>query len=111
MPIQLLQATIKHKPVLANLCELYAYDLTALCDFDIGDDGFYGYKDLPLYFTESTRFPYLIYVDHKIAGFILVQKGSPISHDTTVWDMAKCFVLSKYRRHGVGTKAVFKVWE
>jgi hypothetical protein len=83
-----------------NLCsqclELYAYDFTEFCDFDIGDDGFYGYERLPVYWTEPTRFPYLIYVDKKIAGFILVQKGSPISDDTTVWDISEFFVMKKY---------------
>jgi len=64
-----------------------------------------------LYWTEVTRFPYLIYVDKKIAGFILVQKGSPISDDTTVWDISEFFVMKKYKRHGVGTAATIKIWE
>ena len=105
MQVQVVKATIEQKPVLANLLELYAYDFTEFCDFDIGDDGFYGYERLPLYWTEPTRFPYLIYVDKKIAGFILVQLGSPISDDTTVWDISEFFVMKKYKRHGVGTAA------
>ena len=88
MQIEVVRATIEQKPMLANLLELYAYDFTELWGFDIGDDGFYGYEQLPLYWTESTRFPYLIYVDKKIAGFILVQKGSPISDDKEVWDVS-----------------------
>lgn len=111
MQVEVVKATIEQKPVLANLLELYAYDFTEFCDFDIGDDGFYGYERLPLYWTEPTRFPYLIYVDNKIAGFILVQKGSPISHDTTVWDISEFFVMKKYKRHGVGTAAALKIWE
>lgn len=64
-----------------------------------------------MYWTDVTRFPYLIYVDKKIAGFILVQKGSPISDDTTVWDISEFFVMKKYKRHGVGTAAALKIWE
>lgn len=111
MQVEVVKATIEQKPLLANLLELYTYDFTEYCDFDIGDDGFYGYERLPLYWTESTRFPYLIYVDNKIAGFILVQKGSPISDDTSVWDIAEFFVMKRYKRHGVGTAAALKVWE
>lgn len=111
MQVEVIKATIEQKPVLANLLELYAYDFTEFRDFDIGDDGFYGYERLPLYWTEPTRFPYLIYVDKKIAGFILVQKGSPISDDTTVWDISEFFVMKKYKRHGVGTAAALKIWE
>jgi hypothetical protein len=93
MQVEVVKATIEQNPVLANLLELYAYDFTEFCDFDIGDDGFYGYEHLPLYWTEVTHFPYLIYVDNKIAGFILVQKGSTISDDTTVWDISEFFVM------------------
>ena len=111
MQVEVIKATIEQKTVLANLLELYAYDFTEFCDFDIGDDGFYGYERLPLYWTEPTRFPYLIYVDKKIAGFILVQQGSPISDDTTVWDISEFFVMKKYKRHGVGTAAALKIWK
>ena len=44
MQVELIKATIEQKPLLANLLELYAYDFTEFCDFDIGDDGFYGYE-------------------------------------------------------------------
>ncbi len=110
MQLEIVKAAIEQKPLLANLLELYAYDFTEFCDFDIGDNGFYGYGQLPLYWSEPTRFPYLIYVDKKIAGFILVQKGSPISDDTTIWDIAEFFVMKKYKRHGVGTEAALKIW-
>ena len=81
MQVQVVKATIEQKPVLANLLELYAYDFTEFCDFDVGDDGFYGYERLPLYWTEPTRFPYLIYVDKKISlsVSIIVVMVSPIS--------------------------------
>jgi hypothetical protein len=36
MQVQVVKATIEQKPVLANLLELYAYDFTEFCDFDIG---------------------------------------------------------------------------
>ncbi|HXH55299.1 MAG TPA: GNAT family N-acetyltransferase [Gammaproteobacteria bacterium] len=111
MQLELVKASINQKPALANLLELYAYDFTEYCDFDIGNDGFYGYEFLPLYWTEPTRHPYLIYVDKKIAGFILVQRGSPISDDTVVWDIAEFFVMKKYKRQGVGTEAALKAWE
>lgn len=111
MQLELIQATIEQKPILANLLELYAYDFTEFCDFDIGDNGFYGYEYLPLYWTESNRYPYLIYVDKKIAGFVLVQKGSPISDEPTIWDISEFFIMKKYKRHGIGTAAALKVWE
>lgn len=80
MQIELIKATIEQKPILANLPELYAYDFTEYYDFDIGDNGFYGYKWSRFILD---RFSYLIYVNRKIAGFVLVQK-LPIKNYTDI---------------------------
>ncbi len=52
-----------------------------------------------------------MYVDKKIAGFVLIQKGSPISYDKSIWDVSEFFVMRKYRCHGVGRIAASKTWE
>ncbi len=111
MQVEVVKASIEAQPLLANLLELYLYEFREFRDFDLGDEGFYRYEHLPLYWREVTRFPYLIYVDKKIAGFVLVQKGSPISDDSEVWDISEFFVIKKWRRHAVGSAAAFKIWE
>ena len=111
MKLEVLKAKEEQKPILANLLELYAYDFTEFCDFDIGNNGFYGYEYLPLYWTDQNRFPYLIYVENKLAGFVFVQIGSPISKDTEVWDIAEFFIMKKYKRQGVGTAVALKIWQ
>ncbi len=111
MNLEIVKATLEQQPILANLLELYAYDFTGSQNFDIGDHGFYGYKYLPLYWTDPNRIPYLIYVEKKIAGFVLIQKGSPISTDQTVWDISEFFIMRKYKRQGIGTLVAFKVWQ
>jgi len=111
MELDLVKANIIQKPILANLFELYAYEFTEFCQVDIGNDGYYGYENLPLYWTDPNRFPYLIYVDKKIAGFVFVQKGSPISDDAEVWDISQFFIMKKYKRHGIGTTAAHKIWQ
>ncbi len=111
MNIEIIQAKIEQKPILANLLELYAYDFTETLDFDIGENGFYGYERLPLYWSDKNRFPYLIYVEGKIAGFVLVQKGSPISNDSDLYDIAEFFIMRKYRRKKIGITVALKVWE
>ena len=47
--IQVIPAEFEQKPIIAQLYELYTYEMTDLADFDIGDNGFYGYNELPLY--------------------------------------------------------------
>jgi len=111
MNIEIIKATLDQKPILANLLELYSYDFTKFCNFNIGDDGFYGYKYLSLYWTDSNRWPYLIYCDNKISGFVLVKKCSPGSDDTTVWDIAEFFIMRKYKRQGLGTAVATQIWQ
>jgi predicted acetyltransferase len=80
-------------------------------DIRPGQDGRFGYQKLPLYWTDPNRQPFLIYVDDELAGFVLLQKGSQISDDKDVWDMAEFFVVRSYRRKGVGMKAAWEIWE
>ena len=88
MKLKCVKATIDQKPVLANLIELYTYDFTEDNDFDIGDDGFYSYKYLPLYWCMPNRFPYIIYIDDKIAGFVLIQQGYPMTKSPSLIDQS-----------------------
>ena len=100
----------EHATILANLLELYAHDFSEFHSLDLGPDGRFGYKSLPLYWSEPNRHPFLIRVEGKLAGLALVKRGSEISGDQTVCDMAEFFVLRGYRRRGIGILAAQKVW-
>jgi predicted acetyltransferase len=108
--IEVVPASPDQEPVLANLLELYAYDFSEFRDIELGEDGRFGYKALPLYWREPGRYPFLVRLDGKLAGFVLVTKGSGVSGDTTVWDMVEFFVLRAYRRRGIGTEIAHQVW-
>jgi predicted acetyltransferase len=45
-----------------------------------------------------------------LAGLVLAKRGSQVSGDLTVWDMAEFFVLRGYRRRGIGTQVAHEVW-
>src|SRR5215472_17257117 len=105
--IEVIAATKDQAPVLANLLELYAHDFSQFHRIELGPDGRFGYKDLPLYWTEPGRHPFLIRADGKLAGFVLVKKKSA---DSSTWDMAEFFVARAYRRQGVGAAAARQVW-
>jgi predicted acetyltransferase len=49
-------------------------------------------------------------VDGKLAGLVLVKRGSEVSDNQTIWDMAEFFVVRGYRRRGMGTKIAHQVW-
>jgi predicted acetyltransferase len=108
--VELDPALPEQMPILANLLELYAHDFSEFHSLDIGANGRFGYKSLPLYWREPNRHPFFIRVDSKLAGLALVKRGSEISGNQTVWDMAEFFVLRGCRRSGIGTLAAQEVW-
>jgi predicted acetyltransferase len=108
--IEVIPAARDQEPILANLLELYAHDFSEFHGIELGEDGRFGYAQLPLYWREPNRHPFLVRVDGKLAGLVLVSRGSRVSSDETVWDMAEFFVARAYRRCGVGTEVAHQVW-
>ena len=108
--IQIIPASIEQQPVIAQLYELYTYEMTDLTDFDINDNGYYGYQDLPLFWNTPNRYPYLIWVNKKLAGFVLVQQGSPVDDNPDIWDVAEFFVMRKFRKSGIGQFVAQSIW-
>lgn len=108
--ITIIKANKEQSSVIAQLYELYTYEMTVLADFDINDNGYYGYDDLPLYWQEPHKYPYLIWVNKKLAGFVLIQKGSPIDKELNVWDVAEFFIMRKFRRKGIGQSVAHQLW-
>jgi predicted acetyltransferase len=102
--IEVIPAMQDQEPILANLIELYAHDFSEFHHLELGEDGRFGYKQLPLYWSKPGRFPFLVKADGKLAGFALVTKYPD------VWDMAEFFIVRGYRRHGIGKMAAHEVW-
>ena len=104
-------ATLRDAAVLSNLLELYSHDLSDVFALEPGVDGRFGYEKLPLYWSEpESRLPFLIRAGTRLAGFALVTRGSPASGDRNDCDIAEFFVLRRHRRHGVGRRAAFLLW-
>jgi|SRR6185369_6568388 len=103
----------EESPLLANLLELYIHDLSEIFPaVQLGADGRFGYPRLASYWTEpGLRFPFLIRKAGKVLGFALAQRGSPLSDDPEVFDVAEFFVLRGERRSGVGARAAALLWQ
>src|SRR5882724_12165946 len=89
--LEVIPAAPEQKLIIANLLELYAYDFSEFFSLKLGEDGRFGYEDLPLYWSEPHRYPFLVKVDGNLAGFVLVKRESEVSDDASVWDMAEFF--------------------
>lgn len=108
--IQVSKASVEQSSIIAQLYELYTYEMTDLADFDINEDGFYRYSDLPYYWQDSNKYPFLIWVNKKLAGFVLIQKGSPIDENPDIWDIAEFFIMRKFRKQGIGQFVAKYIW-
>ena len=108
--IEVIPATPEQIPILANLIELYAHDFSEFHDLELGADGRFGYKHLPMYWGDPDRHPFLVKVDGRLAGFVLAKRGSEVSGDEDVWDVAEFFIIRGYRRSGIGTEVAHEVW-
>jgi predicted acetyltransferase len=108
--VELVPATPGDEPLLRNLLELYVHDLSAFFPVALGADGRFGYPKLPLYWSEvETRFPFLIRVGDRTAGFAFATRGSPAAGPDDM-DVAEFFVLRSHRRSGVGSEAAALLW-
>ncbi|MGA2729865.1 MAG: GNAT family N-acetyltransferase [Terracidiphilus sp.] len=108
--LEVLRATEEERPILENLLELYIHDFSEFHAVGIQPDGRFGYPDLPLYWLEPGRHPFLARIDGDLVGFALVRKVSSIRRYEAIWDMAEFFVLRGMRRHGIGTDLAQAVW-
>ncbi|MCL2773679.1 MAG: GNAT family N-acetyltransferase [Oscillospiraceae bacterium] len=104
MNVELVLIGIEHKSVLMQLMELYDYEFTEYDNRDVNEHGYYGYKHIDDYWNEKGRYPYLINVDGKIAGFVLISTPERYS-------MSEFFVMLKYRRKGVGMQVMSEVFK
>jgi predicted acetyltransferase len=95
---------------LRNLFQLYAYDFSEILRTEVEETGRFRQGLLDAYWTDPWRFPFVLRSDERLAGFALVDRKSKLSGAEDVWDMAEFFVLRKYRRAGLGTRAAHLIF-
>ena len=110
MNFELTFASQEYKEVIKNLMQLYMYDFSEYVDQDVEPDGLYKpYPKLEDYWNEDAgKFPYIIKMNNKYAGFILVKKNESI---TDSFSIAEFFILKKYRRAGIGKGAAKQIFD
>jgi predicted acetyltransferase len=103
------EVSAARRHVIGNLLQLCLHDYSEFAgaesgDFEITFDGVFEYQWLDNYWREVGRVPLLIRTDTRIAGFALINRWSalrrPLDHA-----LAEFFVVRKYRRAGVGSRA------
>jgi predicted acetyltransferase len=110
MNIEVQQASLEDKAVLRNLMELYAYDFSEFDQCDVDAHGLFGYNRLDHYWTESGRYPFLVRVEGKLAGLVLVRTLDESQTDL-VRSISEFFILRKYRLQGIGKVVAQQIFD
>jgi len=108
--IEVQQAALEDKTILRHLMELYANDLSEFDQCDVDAHGLFGYSRLDHYWTEPGRYPFLVRVEGKLAGLVLVRTLDESSHSLT-HSIAEFFILRKYRHQGIGRIVAQRIFD
>lgn len=111
MEIQLHLMSVEEKSLLIQLMELYNYEFTVYNNADINEFGYYGYAHIDDYWNEEERYPYLIRVDGKIAGFALICPYCRFIESKNARSIGEFFIMLKYRRMGIGLRAATEIFD
>jgi len=109
MKIEVVQASLEDKPILQRMMELYQYDFSEYDEGDLDAHGTFGYAWLDHYWLEQGRYPFIVRVDGKLAGFVLVNQFTYLPDSE--WSIAEFFIMRKYRREGIGKTAAFSLFD
>lgn len=109
MQIEVSSATIDDKPLIRRMMELYQYDFSEFENSDLDSHGCFGYSYLDHYWKEKGRHPFIVRVDGKLAGFVLVNRHTYLPENE--WSIAEFFIMRKYRGQGVGKVAAFYIFD
>lgn len=108
MNIQLHIPTRSDRNLVRRLMELYQYDFSEFDGQDLDEHGSFGYGDLDYFWFEPTHAVFLVTVDEKLAGFILIDNEVvKTDNERTITEF---FIMRKYRRQGVGKQVAIEVF-
>lgn len=101
MNYELIKVNKEYKNLIHNMMQLYYYELSNYEDdnaiFELNDDGIYPIRYFDLYWSEKTRFPYLLKANDKNIGLALVRE-----REDGYIEIAEFFILKKYKGNGAG---------
>jgi predicted acetyltransferase len=109
MNIELRTPDRSERFVIRNMMELYLHDFSEFEDAELDEHGLFGYGDLDYFWFEPTHAAFLVTVDDKLAGFVLVD--NEVLVDGNERSLCEFFVLRKYRRKGVGRQVACRVFD
>jgi predicted acetyltransferase len=111
MNVSLKKAGFSDRHILANLLQLYIYDFSEFLELDLNDEGRFREYFLDDYLISPEKSAFLVLVDRKLAGFVLVSADTILSRNQGGKCIKEFFVTRRYRRKGVGRIVAGMTWD
>ncbi len=115
--VELIAAPLEAKTAIKNLARFYVYELSRYKTEDpssgFPENGLYEAFEkcfeFDKYWSEPGYFPFIIRVNHELAGFVLVNK----THGSKGidWFLSEFFIVAKFQGKGIGRKIAIQVFE
>ena len=102
MKIDLVLVNKNEKEILSDLIKEYERELLKVNEPE-------KYKYLNSYWEKENRFPYFVYVDKNIVGFVLVNDYNLINKDGK--SIAEFYIKKEFRNKGIGKMAIFTIFD
>jgi predicted acetyltransferase len=109
LEIELRRPERSERELIRRMLQLYMYDFSEYEDEDLDEHGLFTYGDLDYFWFEPTHAAFLVTVDGKLGGFVLVSNEVTLEESERL--LAEFFVVRKYRRQGVGREVARKVFD
>ena len=112
--ISLRKVTSENKRLFRRLFDYYCHDLACFYDdkedCKLTDSGTYKYRNFKIYYTHAGLKTFLIYSHENIVGFVVISRPPYFSKDKKTSQVVQFFVLNGYRRGGIGTEVINRVF-
>jgi RimJ/RimL family protein N-acetyltransferase/predicted acetyltransferase len=104
--IKLVPASIDDYPILQNMSNFYAYDISEYMQWSQAEDGTLDIGlDFIKYWQVEDCYPFLIRYQDELVGFAIVDKQG--TDNTIDFNMAQFFILRKFKNKGIGRLAAY----
>ena len=109
MNYEIVSVTENEKEKLYRLLQYALYDGSQYIDNEIDEDCIFEYKWFDHYFTDSSRDAYFIKNGNEYLGMVMVNEN--LKFNTSGKCVAEFLIMPKYRRHHLGKKVAYDVFE
>jgi predicted acetyltransferase len=109
MEIAIHRPARSERELIRRMMQLYLYDFSEFEDEDLDEHALYSYGDLDYFWFEPTHAAFIVTVDGKLGGFVLVSNELMLEESEHL--ITEFFILRRYRRQGVGMEVARQVFD